>query len=135
VPGWATAGRLAPVEEGTARRREEGQGFAWWVRRRERKSGVVAEVGERTKRGTCTTAEFGDEVDASQSGGKTAALHAGFHGNAQRPSKIQIHKQLQCMAKETAADGPPGEKWLLRYCPEVTLHLRPVVFWGWPRVV
>ena len=34
------------------------------------------------KRGTCTTAEFGGEVDASQSGGKTAALHAGVHGSA-----------------------------------------------------
>ena len=73
MPGWAIAGRLVPVKEGTARRHGEGLGFASWVRR------------ERTKkRGTCTTAEFGGEVDASQSGGKPAALHTGSHGNAQR---------------------------------------------------
>ena len=48
------------------------------------------------KRGTCTTARFGSEVDTSQSGGKTAALHSGSAWRAVRRRKLQNNQHLRC---------------------------------------
>ncbi len=55
--------------------------------------------GEGKKRGTCTRAEFGSEVDTSQSGGKTAYFRTRSTWDAECPCKPQNTKHLQSMVK------------------------------------
>src|SRR6266478_230456 len=77
----------------------------------------------------------GSEVDVLKAAARPTHSPADPRGIALCHCKLQTLKYLHGISKEAALTEREGRRWLLRYWPEVTLHFRPVVFWGWARVV